>query len=668
MEYGPEVKFKTIPIPTFLLEGYMTKSKILGWTTQPSDTGFGTIDDSLALNGGNKAVIVDDTGHDLSAGFSPAAEVVINSQAHATKHSNLTFTVPEIDHIPIAVSFFNPEWTVAMGVEKGTTVWNDDGTALTVSDSTVTENRAALVGLHANVNEFITEDGYKLIDAGVEWVLDRIQGQTDEFVIKTIESQKGRFMAEFKAKPTASLIDGVFGFSQAMPGPNEYSAIQVRLLFNNSGALTAYNSSTYESVNPVPYEGGITYAIKMLVDVPQGMYSAWVTPEGGEEVVLAEDYLFSAAVDSLNYMNIKMSFGAPWGGADGMVEISNLSISDAPIQKPTCAFFSKKGWQSRDSLLVEKLKEKYDVTLMNARDFVDDSTFTIDTLQNFDFTFMSESISNWPWQYGDAPKIRSVPVPLVRMDGYLSEDTYMGWTTTGEDTGYGAIHQDSSQLGVANNVIIVDETGHELAAGFTAPQEIQLVTDSDVNDILTFTDPEIDHIPIAVSSLEPWKTVIFGVEKGTIVWNKDGTVLAESDSTVTQNRAAHVGIFSEANNYMTDDAYKFIEAAIQWVLKDPALAIEDVVSTAPSEFNLRQNYPNPFNPSTEIAFTLSKPGRTTLTIYNVLGQRVATLLDKKMIKGTHQVTFDAHGLASGVYFYQIRSNEFSQIKKMVLMK
>jgi hypothetical protein len=352
-----------------------------------------------------------------------------------------------------------------------------------------------------------------------------------------------------------------------------------------------------------------------------------------------------------------------------MVEISGLKLSDAPVQRTTCAFFSKKGWQSRDSLLVEKLKEKYDVHLMNARGFVD-GTLSIDTLQNFDFTFMSESISNWPWEYGDAPKIRSVPVPLVRMDGYLSEDTYMGWCTANEDTGYGAIHQDSSQLGVANNVLMVDDTDHELAAGFAYGTEVTLVTDSDVNDILTFTTPEVDYIPIAVSSLEPEKSVIFGIEKGTIVWNKDGTVLDVSDSTVTQNRAAHVGIFSEANNYMTDDAYKFIEAAIQWVLKDPATAIDDVAAVAPSEFNLAQNYPNPFNPSTKIEFTLSKPGHTTLNIYNVLGQKVATLLEMNMIKGKHQVDFDtrAYNLSSGVYFYQIRSNEFTQIKKMVLMK
>ena len=207
LEFGvPQVK--TVPIPMFLLEGYMSKSILMGWTTQPADTGFGTVTDSLALNNGNKVLIVDDTGHDLSAGFGLAEEVTVNSQAHVTSHANLTFTVPEIDHIPIAVSSMNPEWTVVMGVETGTTVWNDDGTELTVSDTTVTQNRAALVGIHANVNEFITEDGYKLIDAGIEWILGGAQEPTDDFVTKAIESQSGRFMAEFNRKNSSGLAPG----------------------------------------------------------------------------------------------------------------------------------------------------------------------------------------------------------------------------------------------------------------------------------------------------------------------------------------------------------------------------------------------------------------------------------------------------------------------------
>ena len=88
----------------------------------------------------------------------------------------------------------------------------------------------------------------------------------------------------------------------------------------------------------------------------------------------------------------------------------------------------------------------------------------------------------------------------------------------------------------------------------------------------------------------------------------------------------------------------------------------------PSKYSLAQNYPNPFNPTTTIAFNLAKSGLTTLTVYNLLGQKVATVLNKEMVSGAHQVTFAQKNLASGVYFYRLRSGDFSEIKKMVLMK
>ncbi len=88
----------------------------------------------------------------------------------------------------------------------------------------------------------------------------------------------------------------------------------------------------------------------------------------------------------------------------------------------------------------------------------------------------------------------------------------------------------------------------------------------------------------------------------------------------------------------------------------------------PSEFSLLQNYPNPFNPSTKISFTLGKSAYTTLTVYNILGQRVSTLLAGAMSAGSHEVTFDAKRLSSGVYFYRLESGAQVAVKKMMLLK
>jgi hypothetical protein len=83
---------------------------------------------------------------------------------------------------------------------------------------------------------------------------------------------------------------------------------------------------------------------------------------------------------------------------------------------------------------------------------------------------------------------------------------------------------------------------------------------------------------------------------------------------------------------------------------------------------LRQNYPNPFNPSTTIEFALAKAGFVTLTIYNVAGENVATLVSESLTAGSYQYHWDAGGLASGVYFYRLEAGQFSQTKKLLLLR
>jgi len=88
----------------------------------------------------------------------------------------------------------------------------------------------------------------------------------------------------------------------------------------------------------------------------------------------------------------------------------------------------------------------------------------------------------------------------------------------------------------------------------------------------------------------------------------------------------------------------------------------------PSSFQLYQNYPNPFNPSTQIVVSIPESGNYTLRVFNILGQEVATLLNSKIVAGIHTFTFDASHLTSGIYLYIFRGNNFSQTKKMLLMK
>jgi len=88
----------------------------------------------------------------------------------------------------------------------------------------------------------------------------------------------------------------------------------------------------------------------------------------------------------------------------------------------------------------------------------------------------------------------------------------------------------------------------------------------------------------------------------------------------------------------------------------------------PDEYALEQNYPNPFNPSTTIKFALSQDSKVNLTVFNILGESVAKLINQEMKAGYHQIEFDASHYASGIYLYSITAGDFVDVKKMVLMK
>lgn len=88
----------------------------------------------------------------------------------------------------------------------------------------------------------------------------------------------------------------------------------------------------------------------------------------------------------------------------------------------------------------------------------------------------------------------------------------------------------------------------------------------------------------------------------------------------------------------------------------------------PDRLTLSQNAPNPFNPTTSIRFALPSAGATTLTIFNIAGQRVATLVDGPLSAGFHTITWDARDYASGVYLYRLTSGDHSESRKMILLK
>ena len=88
----------------------------------------------------------------------------------------------------------------------------------------------------------------------------------------------------------------------------------------------------------------------------------------------------------------------------------------------------------------------------------------------------------------------------------------------------------------------------------------------------------------------------------------------------------------------------------------------------PVEFSLKQNYPNPFNPSTIISFSIPERANVNLKVYDILGNELVTLINEETEAGSYNINFNANGLPTGVYFYQLVSNEYVETKKMLLIK
>lgn len=121
----------------------------------------------------------------------------------------------------------------------------------------------------------------------------------------------------------------------------------------------------------------------------------------------------------------------------------------------------------------------------------------------------------------------------------------------------------------------------------------------------------------------------------------------------------------EYENY--SDSYSAYLVEARYLLIQDPIAVEDE-NLNPDKFALGQNFPNPFNPETKISFSLPQSGMATLKIYDALGREVAELVNGPMEKGAHTVDFSGKKLSSGVYIYRLQSGNFTESKKMMLLK
>lgn len=110
--------------------------------------------------------------------------------------------------------------------------------------------------------------------------------------------------------------------------------------------------------------------------------------------------------------------------------------------------------------------------------------------------------------------------------------------------------------------------------------------------------------------------------------------------------------------YLDDFAY----------MSETSTSTEPISSDVPQSLELKQNYPNPFNPTTSIEFAVPQSGQATLEVYNMMGQKVATLVNDTISAGQHVATFDASNLSSGTYMYRLQAGNQVEVRKLTLVK
>jgi PKD repeat protein len=270
------------------------------------------------------------------------------------------------------------------------------------------------------------------------------------------------------------------------------------------------------------------------------------------------------------------------------------------------------------------------------------------------FTDLSTgSPTSWSWTFGDGGTstaqhpshtyndIGTYTVTLVASNAYGSD--------TETKTGYITVTDPNAAIHVGNMVVTRVKSGPEYMGSCVVTIVDQ--NGSPVGNATVFADYD-----------GPTAGSVNGLTAG------DGTVTLQSSG---MKKPAGEWCFTVTNVTHPSQTYDPGSNAVTracesgWVY---GAGGGELARLVPDDYGLDQNYPNPFNPTTEIAFSLPNAARVTLEVFNVVGQRVAVLADGTYGAGSHIVTWDAAGNSSGVYFYRLTTTEFTQTKKMMLIK
>jgi hypothetical protein len=234
------------------------------------------------------------------------------------------------------------------------------------------------------------------------------------------------------------------------------------------------------------------------------------------------------------------------------------------------------------------------------------------------------------------------PTPLLTKDDPLNTDINIGSYAIrqGPATASGYLKLDGLIIGTSWNYIVPVELTSFSASVSGKNVNLTWTTATEINN----SGFEVERKLVSSSN---WQKISFVIGNGTTT---EKQAYSYTDKNVNEG------------NY----SYRLKQVDYNGVF-EYSKAIEVLVTT-PSKFELTQNYPNPFNPSTSISFTLPQAGNVKLSVYNLLGQEVQTLINGFKEDGIHTVNFEAKNLNSGIYLYKLEANGLTQTRKMTLLK
>jgi endoglucanase len=239
-------------------------------------------------------------------------------------------------------------------------------------------------------------------------------------------------------------------------------------------------------------------------------------------------------------------------------------------------------------------------------------------------------------------ELLNINIPFISWKNSMFDD--FGWTGK-------RLNVDNGKA-TGTSLDIVNES-HAIAAGLSGTVDVTYISQE-----LIWGLPNENADIIAIIAGESDQAAIFAYETGVSMYN---------DMVASARRVGFC--FSDENpDSFTDEGWQLFIQAIEWAKAGERISGERENPVVPLTNQLFQNYPNPFNPLTTITYQVPVTGEVDLSVYNLLGQKVAILVSGKMQAGSYQVEWKAEGFASGIYIYRIETKTFSSQKKMLLLK